>query len=214
MILYLFCIMLFCSSSSPIAQPKTIATTDPVYGEQLPITPIEDMPQATLDDITVEDDFATQLNAITMDYLKQYRSIKGIQIESDTIGTTKRFNSLVPLEGALTSFIEVDTVTGEVFFQAQFPGSTVRDFGLRAYDRLIANVEYTKLSCCILMKSEETIIGNIHSQKYRGILVVDSSTPEDPNIIIEVMLIARSTTGDAGTKSAIWTPVVKVYGQH
>ncbi len=173
----------------------------------------QDNPLAEFNDVTIEDNFATQLSAITQDFQNKFVNIKSIVDQEDSKGSTIRYYSHVRLESAIESFIEEDTVSGRLVFEARYSGTTVPEYAISAYETLKANIDYVLLSSCTLMEDKETITGNSRRQLYRAYLISDQQTTINLDFVVELAIVQGPTVGNVGEESIVWVPVIKVYGK-
>jgi hypothetical protein len=174
--------------------------------------PGHDWPTVINNDITLEDNFRTQLCTIAQDFQNDFKNIKHVQNRDGSKGSIKKYYSLIHVDGAYESFIEEDTLKGRFVFEARYFGSTIASYAEEPYEVLKANVDFVGLSGCTLLAGKETINGSTRSQLYTAYRVNGQSTPVLLDMVVEIAIVQRHNV-TVGEESIVWEPVIKVYGR-
>jgi len=211
MVMLMFIVSLLTSAVTSFWQQQPVSSADSLLFTTELIRTDQERPIVVSSDITLEDSFATQLSTITQDCENDFKNIKSIQDQEGSKGSRKRYYSLVLLDSAYESFIEVDTHTGQIVYEARYIGSTLAEYAMETYEVLKANVEYVQLSSCTLVEDKETINGNLRNQFYTAHLVKGQATPLTLDMVVEVALVQAPVAGSVGSESTVWVPVVRVY---
>jgi hypothetical protein len=203
----LFAIVLFISST-PIFQGSE---PNHVTYKQNQESQREDQPAVELNDITTEDNFGSQMNAILQDFPNQFTNIKGgLWSESDTF-QIPRLHCHIRLGLAVYTYIQEEQPSRHATFQANFPGSTVPDFAVQSYSQLKGAFEYYIFPCGSFDRGEEIVDGNKRAQFYHIRVADDKSNLAFEKMLVEIGIEQGQTFVGSGYESTVWVPFVKVY---
>lgn len=155
--------------------------------------------------------FAAQLNQITQDFPSGFVNVTGDQIDEDEEGLMLQYATRVALDGAEEVYFIEDLLSASTVFHAEFPGSADPTVTLKAYRTLVRAVESLTLSCCGLLKSEEQVEGNRHSQTFMAYSPQGKLDMAYQNMTIEVGIIQSERFDAKGELVSDWKPVLNIY---
>jgi hypothetical protein len=156
---------------------------------------------------TVSVQFAAQLNAIVADFSSGFSSTKGAVTKEDEDGMGLTYNCSKALEGSTKVYLVEDLYDEVTKFYAEFPVSTDYEVATNNYNKLIQQIEATKLSCCVLEKKKEYVDGYNRAQSFK----VAESGYGHTNMVIKILLDQGESNDDKGVLSADWKPVLEIY---
>lgn len=213
MLFVLLLMSFWCCNTDPYS------TTTTIYNPEYTSHPIAnhcqkaDHPLIELDDITTEDNFGSQMNAILQDFPNQFANIKSLPwSESDTF-LIPRFLCHIRLGLAVYTYIEEEQPSKHATFQANFPGSTVPEYAVKSYSQLKAAFEYYIFSCGSFDRRDEIVDGNKRSQLYHISMADDASNLAFEKMLVEIGIEQGQTFVGSGYETTVWVPFVKVYGK-
>ena len=170
-------------------------------------------PLLDLNDITTEDNFGAQMNAILQDFPNQFMNVKSLPWSDSDTFPIPRFHSHIRLGIATYTFIQEEQPSRHATYQANFPGSTVPDFAVQSYTSLKSNFEYYEFPCGSFTRAEEISDGTKRSQLYHINMATDKSNLAFQNMVVEIGIEQGMTVGGPGNETIVWVPFVKVYGK-
>ena len=212
MIFVFFFMSLWCSDAFPFSTAsKSINqfTDHPIAQQQQE----NDHPSIDLNDITTEDNFGGQMNAILQDFPNQFINVKSLPWSDSDSFPIPRFHCHIRLGIATYTYIQEEQPSRHATFQANFPGSTVPDFAVQSYTSLKSNFEYYGFPCGSFTRAEEIADGNKRSQFYHINMAPDNSNLAFENMLVEIGIEEGMTLGEPGNETIVWVPFVKVYGK-
>ena len=194
---------------------KTTSFHIPTYTDHASTRPQLEMdyPLMDVNDITTEDNFGGQMNAILQDFPNQFVNVKSLPWSDSDTFPIPRFHCHIRLGIATYTYIQEEQPSRHATFQANFPGSTVPDFAVQSYTSLKSNFEYYEFPCGSFTKAEEISDGTKRSQLYHINMATDNSNLAFQNMLVEIGIEQGMTVGGPGNETIVWVPFVKVNGK-
>ena len=173
----------------------------------------DDHPLIVLDDITTEDNFGSQMNAILLDFPNQFVNVKSLPWSDSDTFPLPRYHSHIRLGNAVYMYIQEQQPSSHATYQANFPGSTVPDYAVQSYGQLKSGFMYYVFSCGTFTPGEEVVDGNKRSTLYHINMAEDKSNMDYQRMVVEIGVEQGQTIVGAENTSTVWVPFVRVYGK-
>ena len=203
----LFAIVLFISNTSVCQDPEQNHASYQQNQETL----IEDLPTVELNDITTEDIFGTQMNAILLDFPNQFINLKSIPWSDSDSFPIPRYHSRIQLTSAVYNYIQEEQPSKHATYQAYLPGTTVPEFAVQAYSQLKANFENYSYYMGSFDHREEIVDGSKRSQIYYLKIAEGKSNLAFEKMLVEIGVEQGIIVGEPGVETIVWVAFVKVY---
>lgn len=155
--------------------------------------------------------FLEELEVITLDYKNGFINLLDEVIQEPNEDQEKIYSSKVTLEGAYYLTFFQDGASSDISLRGVFLGDSDPESALIIYQGLVYQVENIDLSCCTLVKKEETARGNTRSQDFEVAAKNGYLDPDFQNMVINLTLEPSEIFNRKGDLENHWEPVMYIF---